>query len=37
MTNLEGGVSEAPLPTAELLEGWVPPEATTQVYFDVVK
>lgn len=31
MTNFEGGVSDEPLPEAEVLEGWVPLEAMTQV------
>lgn len=33
MTDLEGGVSEEPLPKAELPEGWVPPKMVTQVWF----
>lgn len=33
MTDLEGGVTEEPLPEAELPESWVPPEAMTQVWF----
>lgn len=33
LTNVGGGVSEEPLPKAELPEGWVPSEMVTHVWF----
>lgn len=34
LTSVGAEVSEVPLPEAELLEGWVPPEGVTQVIID---
>lgn len=33
VTSLGGEASEMPLPEAELLEGWLPPDGVTQVCY----
>lgn len=36
VTDLDGGVTEEPLPEAEIPKGWMLPEVMTQVWFGFI-